>query len=556
MDTNIMSCSKCGRTVGGTAETCAYCGGAIVSSADSASQPDDGAPDLTAQPLETSALPADDPPPVLDMTDESANTPQGIDVNLDAGPSTQIQPDETQPEINKPAIEVVPGAQDQSADADGQIDFQLPDDELIVALDAKNTAKDPEQGSGTDTVSAEIKKPGLQSDTSVDSDYPLDSAQHAAEAAAEVIPLAGKVSDKAGSDESPDLPETPVLAVRGEEPSESRTTLGADILELEAVEASEAESTRQQTSEAAKSSDEPTVEKRAEIAPDPAPDDSDNKDGEPAAILLTSDDDLQSVTQSLPADAEEAVKTGESEKTVELAAPITWGTAISKDSSEPGESQAKAEVIQKQTEAQVSVEALKIEKAAQQLAKAQKKQKADIDKAKALKKQKLKLAKSQALKRKKAAVLKLQALKEQKEAQALKEQKEAQALKKQKEAQVGIEKAVKEMAAGSDPPKVDNPDMINHSMEASAKILGLLKKYEGQAIGINYDNSADIKEAELVEANDEFISVFVKDKELNYSHPLKTILTIIEGKDGVGSGKPEQEAKFNAVVKVYPLVLF
>jgi len=91
---------------------------------------------------------------------------------------------------------------------------------------------------------------------------------------------------------------------------------------------------------------------------------------------------------------------------------------------------------------------------------------------------------------------------------------------------------------------------------ASTRMLGLLKKYEGQAIGINYDNSAEIKEAELVEANDEFFSVFVKDQGLNYSHPLNTILTIIEGKDGVGTGKPEQNGKFNAVIKVYPLVLF
>jgi hypothetical protein len=50
--------------------------------------------------------------------------------------------------------------------------------------------------------------------------------------------------------------------------------------------------------------------------------------------------------------------------------------------------------------------------------------------------------------------------------------------------------------------------------------------------------------------------VFVKDQELSYRHPLKTILTIIEGQDGVDTGKPEQKAKFNAVVKVYPLVLF
>ena len=94
------------------------------------------------------------------------------------------------------------------------------------------------------------------------------------------------------------------------------------------------------------------------------------------------------------------------------------------------------------------------------------------------------------------------------------------------------------------------------SMEANTKMLGLLKKYEGQAIGINYDNSAAIKEAQLVEANDEFFSVFVKEKELNYRHPLKTILTIIEGKDGVETGKSEQKEKFTAVVKVYPLVLF
>ncbi len=557
-----MNCAKCGHTVNETAVACAYCGTAI-SSGDSPPQPDKEAPGTAAQSEEPSPLPADDFPPVLDMTDESANLPEGFEVNFDAEPSSPVQPNEIQPEIIEPATAAVSGAQDQSSEADGQIDFQLPDVERNEALDAKNTTKDPEQGSGPDTVPAEIKKPELKPDTSGDSDYPVDSEQHAAEAAAEVIPLAGKVSG-AASDASPGLPETPVLELGGEELSESEMP-GADILELVAVEASEAESTRPQASEAAKSSDEPAVEKQAEIAPEPTPDGSDNKDGELAAILLTSDDYLQSETPSLPADVEETVKTGGSEKPVELAAPTPWGPAKPDDSPEPGESQAKAEVIQKQTQAQVSVEALKIEKAAQELAEAQKKQKADIAEAQARKKQKLKLAKSQALKREKAAVLKVQALKEQKKAQvlkkqrearALREQREARVLKKQKEAQVGIEKAIKEMAAESNPQKVDNPDMINQRMEASAKILGLLKKYEGQAIGINYDNSADIKEAELVEANDEFISVFVKDKELNYSHPLKTILTIIEGKDGVGTGKPEQEAKFNAVVKVYPLVLF
>ena len=47
--------------------------------------------------------------------------------------------------------------------------------------------------------------------------------------------------------------------------------------------------------------------------------------------------------------------------------------------------------------------------------------------------------------------------------------------------------------------------------------MGLLKKYEGKAIGINYDNSAEVKEAELIEANDEFFSVLVKDTKLQLS---------------------------------------
>jgi hypothetical protein len=313
----------------------------------------------------------------------------------------------------------------------------------------------------------------------------VDLEQHAAEPVAEVIPLAGKAAATAASDDSPGLPETPVLEVSGEDPAESET-LGADILELVEVEASEPESTREQISETTKSSDEPAVEKKAEPAPDPASDGSDTEDREIEAILLTSDDEVQSGSQFLPPNVEEAVKTGESEKPVKLL----------------------------------------------------KKQKAALSQAQVLKMKKLKLAQIQALKRKKAAMLK------------------AQALKKQKAAQAGIEKANRAMAVGSKPQKVDNPNMIIQSREANTKMLGLLKKYEGQAIGINYDNSADIKEAELVEANDEFFSVFVKDQGLNYSHPLKTILSIIEGKDGVGIGKLEQKEKFNAVIKVSPLVLF
>jgi hypothetical protein len=482
-----------------TAEVCAYCG-AAVSSAESPPLPDDIEPGTETQTINPPPVQADDSPPVLDMADELAHTPQAADVKSAAGLSNQIQPEEPRPEVSEPSPQAGPGAQNPLSDADGQIEFQFPDEELIVELDTQEMAKDPEQTSGADTVSAEIKAPELKPGTSSDLDDNVDLELPAAQAAAEVIPLADRVSAKAASDDSPVLPEKPVLEESGEDPPESEI-LGADILELVAVEASEPESARGQASGTATPSDEPEVEQKAESGPDPTPDGSENQEGEPEAILLTSD-----------------------------------------DSSETGKVQAKAEVIRTQTEAQASVGALKIEKASRELAAAQKKQKADIAKAQALKMKKLKLAQAQAqaqaLKRKKAAVLK------------------ARALKKQKEAQAGIEKANKETAAGSNPQKVDTPNMIVQSMEANTKILGLLKKYQGQVIGINYGNSADIKEAELVEANDEFFSVFVKDQELNYSHPLKTILTIIEGKDGVGNGAPDQKTKFSAVIKVYPLVLF
>jgi hypothetical protein len=48
----------------------------------------------------------------------------------------------------------------------------------------------------------------------------------------------------------------------------------------------------------------------------------------------------------------------------------------------------------------------------------------------------------------------------------------------------------------------------------------------------------------------------VKDKKLQYSYPLKSILTIIEGQEGVETGLDDKKLKFDAVIKVYPLVSF
>ncbi len=94
------------------------------------------------------------------------------------------------------------------------------------------------------------------------------------------------------------------------------------------------------------------------------------------------------------------------------------------------------------------------------------------------------------------------------------------------------------------------------ALAASPKIAALLKKYEGQPIGINYDNSAEIREAELTQVNSEYFSVLVKDKQLRFTFPLRTLLTLVEGESGVEIGSRGVSVKFKAVIKVYPLVLF
>jgi len=203
---------------------------------------------------------------------------------------------------------------------------------------------------------------------------------------------------------------------------------------------------------------------------------------------------------------------------------------------------AKQDALKKQQEAQAKAEALEKEKAAQAVALKKKR----LAQAQALKKQKAAQAKAETLKKRKEALAKARASKTQRATQA-----RADALKKQIEAQIEAEISSQEVQCAS-----GMTTAAAGSMNHYERLLGLLKRYKGKAIGINYDNSAEIREAELVEANEEFFSVRVKDKKLQYSYPLKTILTIVEGQEGVETGEGDKKATFDAVIKVYPLVLF
>ena len=203
---------------------------------------------------------------------------------------------------------------------------------------------------------------------------------------------------------------------------------------------------------------------------------------------------------------------------------------------------AQQDVLKKQKEAQAKAEALEKEKVARAVALKKKK----LVQAQALKKQKAAQAKAEALKKKKEVLAKARALKKQEATKA-----RAEALKKQKDAQAEAEAASQDVECACNGLQRAAAAKISHY----ERLLGLLKRYKGKAIGINYDNSSDIREAELVDANEEFFSVRVKDEKLQYSYPLKTILTIVEGQEGVEAGEGNKKAKFDAVIKVYPLVL-
>jgi hypothetical protein len=523
MDENVLSCSKCGHTVKESAEACAYCGTA-VSAGDQDLSADEETAGLEAQAAAPSLSGENESSQDLTMVTETAGKTEDPGVASEAETLDQIQPEDKPADKVDAAAETVPDLDNQLTDFDDNIDFQLPDDELIMEMDSDQTASAPETAVEEKPESSANSGPELKHDVPEGQDNIVELEQQAAESSAEVIPLADKVSGKAASDSVPELPETAVLEETAEDKSESET-LGADILELVQDEASARETAD-------------------------TPDNSKKDDEELEAILLAPADEGQSSKQLSSDDSDIAEGTAESDDPIELAAPAVGDTGKSESTSEKGQDAAGADVIQKQAEQQATVEAGKVEKAGAEPSESKKKQKPAADD-QALKKQKAALAKAKALKAKKLKLAKVQALKKKKLKLA-----KAQALKKQKAAQAGTETASKEVAAGSKSPQAVNSKKGITSMDANTKMLGLLKKYEGQAIGINYDNSAAIKEAQLVEANDEFFSVFVKDKELSYNHPLKTILTIIEGQDGVETGESEQKEKFKAVVKVYPLVLF
>ena len=131
-----------------------------------------------------------------------------------------------------------------------------------------------------------------------------------------------------------------------------------------------------------------------------------------------------------------------------------------------------------------------------------------------------------------------------------KEEEKAEALRKQKEEEEKAE-ALRKQKEEEERELQKRIEDITNVLKPKPKIKDLLKKYEGQTIGINYDSPTEIKGANLVKVGDDLFSILILDDELMKSYPLKNIMSIIEGVNGVSARNMEEKSQFSIIIQVY-----
>jgi hypothetical protein len=462
MDSNLMSCNRCGHTSSESAEVCAYCGADLSDSGDSGQN----APESTATELSTAA-------PVSSTT-ESA----GLQETVEAIPPVPEPVEEIQLDASQTGIEIPETPEITAAEQTAAVEGETLQKESIIEVlqDVSDPVAEPMD------LSAALSADSTQDQEKLVFDLPAETA---------VTDLIPEDILETGAAETAPEPEQAAFKAADEGPADPAKTVTAveapaDVISLVrelAVSSQPEELFEQAVSEIGKQVQELAVSSQPE---DPA--------DESEAELEISIEPIQEEPKL--EEQAEAVKSEQLEETIVLRpeAEIT-----------PVEPDPKPESVSDRKKALSKAQIIVLKKR-------------KLAKIVALKKKKIALAKAKALEKRKAALAK------------------AQALKKKKE----------EPTASAAAPKLG----------PGQGITGLLEKYKGQTIGINYDNLAEMAEAILIEVNDAYFSVVVKDNKFQYSFPIKTILSILEGEDGVEIGESEKKIKFKAVVKVFPVVLF
>jgi len=500
MDTNLMSCPTCGHSVSNVAGACAYCGAMMAE----AGQP----PPADNKDAGGKAQVAASPPPLPQAQTRPADKIFDEAAEIPLAAKEHPESDVSQPPTDSPATaETLAPAPEVQAVSAGEWTSVEEESESEPAVDEQKLKSAPESGrlnqdlednsetAPTDAVGPE-SVPDAAAEPVSDHKPGIQEPQEGETISApdKVIPIDRPENPAATATADIQPPPQPAVAdISGAESAES------EALAEKTGQPIEIEATRQA------SAGSPTPEMSA--PPGKTVKEAETKPG-------------KDISSKKKADLSDDAKAGAAAKSLgdtivlEAEDEVEAAAAVSPDTTEgsaPPESRAEAQSKNGPKAGLTKAQTLNNQKAA-------------LAKAHALKKQKLVLAKAAALKRKKAIQAKAQA--------------ETEAAKKKVSAAAAL-------APKSDP-----------GPEANTRIQTLLEKYKDRVIGINYDHSADIRKAQLVEANAEYFSVFVKDQNLKYTYPLKSILSVIEGKEGVDIGSSKEPKKFIAVIKVYPLVLF
>ena len=558
MDPNLMSCPTCGHAVSGTAGACNYCGAIISREGNKDQTTDQIAAEETQPTVSESPVQSAEIPPAVEMPEEADNTRSAAEKSSESVLSQQMPAEPIAAGSAESVTEAAPSAEGSAEEAETELEAVPQAKEPAATPDPETVQPSTDSRSNSEIASTEVVEPAAVSlfePATADNLMPEDEVTAAAEdrsAGSAHSTAEAQIQAESEPQEMPVPPAPEVWDLAAEEPVESET-LGAEIIEMVETLAFEDQA-------------QPSKASDGRSAPHKAAGMSQEDhagDWQPAETQETGDDKKG----GLISEALEETILLEPADEVQIPAAKGSGQVEVKTKTDPPKptGAAKAGSVATAAEPKMRPDVLKIENAAQEMAAAIKKQqeklvevenskakKAETAKIQALKKQRAALANEQAKKKQKLLLAKAAALKRKKAAEA-----KAQALKKQKEAPpAGSATPRKEKAAAAGPRQEGTPTALAWNPEINSKMQDLLKKYEGRTIGINYDNSAEIREALLEEANREYFSVFVKDKQLHYNHPLKTILTVIEGKEGVDAGNSKQPHKYNAVIKVYPLVLF
>jgi len=214
------------------------------------------------------------------------------------------------------------------------------------------------------------------------------------------------------------------------------------------------------------------------------------------------------------------------------------------------EEEERAEVLRKQKEEEEKLEALRKQKEDEQRAEALRRQKEEEEKLEALRRQKEEEERAEVLRKQKEDEQRAEALRRQKE-----EEEKLEALRRQKEEEERAEVLRKQKEEEEKKALQKKIEDITNVLKPKAKIKDLLKKYEGQTIGINHDSPTEIKGADLIKVGDDLFSILLADEKLIKSYPLRTITSIIEGVNGVSDANMEENSKFSIVILVHHPVL-